>query len=100
MRVMKNVLIFFALFISCNETQDEYQDFVVIKSKQVDSNYEYTPNSTFKYDKDIYLPQKKIEYKKGLLECINVYKSDGILKYDRRELENDNILFKLLNAPP
>ena len=80
--------------------EQEYNSFNIIYCKEVSSGLQYNNScGTIEYRGEKYTIKKSVYYVKKKLQNVDVYRSDGIISYTKREVESDKKLANYLGIP-
>lgn len=87
-------------FTSCNAQKRPKMIVEIFTGIEVDEEYNYSDESIFKLGNTVYsLRSKAIYDANGNVQQLEIYKSEGVLKYDRIKLLEDRDLMQYYDFP-
>ena len=87
------------LYTCSTEKEQVYKTFRVLYYKEVPFGLNYGNSKVIKYGEKKYFPRVVAYYVKGKLQKIDVYRSDGVLSYTRKDLMADRFFTKYIDVP-
>lgn len=95
---MKYAFLLLGIFISCDK--NDVHSFTVTKCLKVEADYQYSRERKIRVNSYYYYPKLTLKYVDCTISELVLYKSEGSVVYDGKDLAADTLLMKELKISP